>query len=554
MFVYILLVFITIIILTGHIYLRIKFRRGISLKGREQTILLGIDGGEWNIINPMIKQGKLPNFKMLMDKGAYGDLFPESPFSPPSWTTIATGLSSAKHGIYHFTIHLPGQNERVLTSADMINGANIWELVESEGNRVGVLGWLIPSHYPEILFRPIEKYLMAFSMDMQWLLAKVYLKILQYIKAPYDKYCTILENTMADWHIANTLYLLKRDKPDFFALRLYGSDAFQHLFWKYLHPEYYDVDPSKANKYGPMIENFYKKVDRFLGKLIEEDSRNLIIVSDHGFQGYSRDLMQPFWLIYDFNYNKLLNELGLLHYNNGNGVINWARTQVYSCGDPRAFHEFAINLEGREREGIVSKTDYEVVKRNLKKSLEELRFKDKNERLFNKITLHDGTPYGRYQEFEVLNDKFRLWNNDSFDILIEEPFMCRYQDETLLDREIILGTRRFKLSEFVTPSVWSATHSLKGIFIVKGKGIKQGNNIKGISSMDIAPTILHWMSMPIPSNMEGKVFSQIFSHKFMSQNPIRYYKKGEVLRRDKTQYSKKEEEGIKEKLHNLGYL
>lgn len=550
----------TLIILSGfivcciiYIGLRLYLRRITSPTSEPQFILVGIDGGCWSIINPLIKEGKLPNIAKLMKTGSHGDLIPESPFSPPSWTTIATGMSSEKHGIYHFTRHVAGQYERSMTSSGMINGANIWELIEGAGKYVGVVGWLFPVQYPAKLLNKREKLLLASTMNFSWLLSKIYLKWLHLRRAPYLRICPVQQKTKADWQMAQALYYLKKKKPVFFAIRLYGTDAFQHLYWKYTYPDYYDVDTADAKRYGSMISDFYQKIDNFIGQLMKVRNRNFVIVSDHGFHGYSRQEKQPSWLLYDFDYNKLLNKLGILHYKDGSQSIDWGKTTIYSCGDPRAFHELAINLRGREPDGIVPNNEYDETMHLVKSLLEDIRFKDNGERLFGKITVHDGSPYGRYMNFDILGEEFRLWNNDCFDILIEEQFKCLFQDNNLLDREILINSRNYKLRDFITPSVWSATHSPKGIFISNGDYIKP-DRIDSLSTMDIAPIILYWMGLPVPIAMEGKVNLQLFTEEFLRNNPVRMEANKTGFAREVTHQTQHEEERIKDELRNLGYF
>ncbi len=66
----------------------------------ERVIVLGIDGGTWTMIEPMMAAGQLPNLKKLYDTGLHGVLESRPPIiSPVVWTTIFTGFGHAKHGI-----------------------------------------------------------------------------------------------------------------------------------------------------------------------------------------------------------------------------------------------------------------------------------------------------------------------------------------------------------------------------------------------------------------------------------------------------------------------
>ena len=66
--------------------------------------LIGVDGADWDLLNPLIARGDLPNFRALRDRGAWGDLETLQPtLSPPIWTSIVTGKVPRRHGVRDFT-------------------------------------------------------------------------------------------------------------------------------------------------------------------------------------------------------------------------------------------------------------------------------------------------------------------------------------------------------------------------------------------------------------------------------------------------------------------
>jgi hypothetical protein len=65
-----------------------------------RVLVLGIDGGTWDVMDPMIKAGKLPNIAKLTANAVHGVLESRPPaLSPVVWTTIFTGQPHAVHGI-----------------------------------------------------------------------------------------------------------------------------------------------------------------------------------------------------------------------------------------------------------------------------------------------------------------------------------------------------------------------------------------------------------------------------------------------------------------------
>lgn len=87
-----------------------------------KVFLIGFDGANWDVMEPLLRQGKLPNFERLMKEGSWGNLRSEvavnQPFSnsastgmrtPVVWETIVTGHSPVEHGVWDFFFsHVPG--------------------------------------------------------------------------------------------------------------------------------------------------------------------------------------------------------------------------------------------------------------------------------------------------------------------------------------------------------------------------------------------------------------------------------------------------------------
>jgi predicted AlkP superfamily phosphohydrolase/phosphomutase len=108
-----------------------------------RVILLGIDGAGWEFIRPMIKEGRLPHFKSLMEEGSCGVLKTLQPAkSPVVWTSIATGKSMLKHGILDWAFPdrggrlVPyGQSERRVKA--------FWNILTDRRRTVGVINWFL---------------------------------------------------------------------------------------------------------------------------------------------------------------------------------------------------------------------------------------------------------------------------------------------------------------------------------------------------------------------------------------------------------------------------
>lgn len=98
----ILVIIISILITLG------VFMRSSDTILNKKIIILGFDGLSPDILEPMMKEGKLPNFTRLKAKGSYRHLSTTNPpQSPVAWTGFSTGKNPGKHGIYDFIIRDP---------------------------------------------------------------------------------------------------------------------------------------------------------------------------------------------------------------------------------------------------------------------------------------------------------------------------------------------------------------------------------------------------------------------------------------------------------------
>jgi hypothetical protein len=102
----------------------------------------------------------------------------------------------------------------------------------------------------------------------------------------------------------------------------------------------------------------------------------------------------------------------------------------------------------------------------------------------------------------------------------------------------------------------SGTHRREGILIASGKGIKTHSNIQGATLVDIAPTALYLLNLPIPIDMDGNVLTAMFREDWMKGRPIRHKEKEskDSSPETKTELSPEEMEVVKKRLRSLGYL
>ena len=70
------------------------------MSDKNKVILIGLDGGTFDIMMPFIENGSMPVVKSLIDEGVHGILkstFP--PLTCPAWFSFSTGRAGSRDDI-----------------------------------------------------------------------------------------------------------------------------------------------------------------------------------------------------------------------------------------------------------------------------------------------------------------------------------------------------------------------------------------------------------------------------------------------------------------------
>jgi len=296
------------------------------------VLLVAVDGVEWDVVLPMLREGRLPNLEKLMARGQYGKLESFRPTSSPIiWTSIGTGKTPDNHGILGFVTpeedELPG---RLYTNLDRKTKA-IWNITTDEGRSAAVIGWWLTFPVEEIdgimvaqtntlpedaddEDVDVDKFWkgsLLEDLDGQVHPPELQDEILSVVPRVDAGMAELTHNIFGDlpetfdpvagqlweacrWSLrADEVYrrvaldLLRRDeKFDFFTVYFGAPDVLGHRFWRYLFPEMYRHPPTaeQVRDYGHLIPDYYAHMDRVLGELLEAapSNVNVLVVSDHG--------------------------------------------------------------------------------------------------------------------------------------------------------------------------------------------------------------------------------------------------------------------------------
>jgi predicted AlkP superfamily phosphohydrolase/phosphomutase len=135
-----------------------------------------------------------------------------------------------------------------------------------------------------------------------------------------------------------------------------------HMLWRHgdpkdlaapVHPAH---DPETAPAHRLDIEKYYQHIDTLVGEVQRRLPPNtlLLLMSDHGFQPYTRKVHLNAWLRDNgWLYLKDNKRTGFI----SSGDIDWTRTKAYGLG----FNGLYINKEGREGQGIVKPEEVKAI-------------------------------------------------------------------------------------------------------------------------------------------------------------------------------------------------
>lgn len=298
---------------------------------KRKILLLGMDACDPEIVDDLIRRGKIPNFARLRREGAFGPLRSIDPLlSPVIWTTISTGMAPERHGVLDFVTSVKrddGTISQMPVSSKVRQADTVWELASRAGKSVAVVGWLVT--FPA---EPLPN--ATIVTDRVGQLAFEYGKaratnepglthpdaLLQEIRplkvtiddltvedvAPFanvteDEYAAAYADTFSGENLLGNLRLTmataetfrnvgldlhqSRD-PDITAVYFEAMDALKHFFMPYAPPRMSHIDEESFERFQSAIEANYVWHDRVLGEFLDQCDENttVILVSDHGFK------------------------------------------------------------------------------------------------------------------------------------------------------------------------------------------------------------------------------------------------------------------------------
>jgi len=315
---------------------------------KKRLFFFGVDSATWELIDPWIREGKLPGFAKLRESGTTAPLTSTiPPLTPVAWPTAMTGANPAQHGFYDF-YKLDENKELTINLASDLPYPFFWDTLSAAGKKVGIFN--IPITYP---FKPVNGVmisgLMTPGVEADFIYPKTLrqeflrkfphfrfapgVKVSREDRESYRlRFAENLEDARETIRIAK--WLFKKADYDLFAVNFMAVDHVQHFFWEFMR------DPK--SEYREAILKVYQEVDAYLQEVLEEQSERyqILVFSDHGAGPLEKTLFLNRWLL----------KKGYLKFQNSPRV--WLKRLLAELGfDPQSLIRLGAKLKLVRRVG-----------------------------------------------------------------------------------------------------------------------------------------------------------------------------------------------------------
>jgi predicted AlkP superfamily phosphohydrolase/phosphomutase len=489
-----------------------------------RVLVLGLDGGTFDLLDPLVAAGKLPFLAGRLREGVSAPLasvFP--PKTIPAWYSFATGLDPGQLGIYGFTEPDggPGRSKLVQTFRP---AEAIWDHLSRRGRSVGILNFPLRAPYPVNgffvpgMFGDVpETYPAGLYRQIQRGLGERYLPELPTYREADREAWIHLARRGVEQRATVAERLIAQYRPDFLFVLFRETDRIEHQHWA-------ELDRPVAEIPDELVA-FWRSVDRACAAIeaafrAEGGPALTLIISDHGHGPAGTDFFTNRWLL-ERGYlrfrrrpgagrrqlvSRLLMGLdrfgptrrllqpvveklrggprreqlaqlvaGDASFEALAGQIDWRRSVAYSYPVPEGIYLNPYNpeLTPERKRALVAELRGELA-----------RFPGAQIEALEPAELYDGSVRGNAPALLL-----------RINGLATESRMDFSYPRTLLERR---------------PGYFYGTgiHRLHGILIGWGDGVVAApRRAEAYSLLDIAPTVLEAMGSPVPSHLAGRSFA-----------------------------------------------
>ena len=481
------------------------------------------------LVERWVAGGKLPFFARMARTGSAGALRAHFPFvTVQAFADIFTGRRAQQHGIFDYLQR--GEDGRFREATrDGIRCDALWDLLERAGRSCGLVN--LPLNWPP---RELRGYMIA-GQD-----SPVADRTIAAPPALYDAltrklgryrlkdifpggrhkhdYLALFPEELA-WQEALLAELVSEHRCDFFMTFLSAAAMAQHYFWTDME------QAAPGDPYAGLIEAVYRGIDAQLGRLAERAGAGarIFVISECG--------AGP--LKYGVDLNAWLQQNGFLHYRTSAAQTRWRAELVETLLKTAKRHlpERLKSLAARRLPALKAQSESYLAVSEIDWSATCAYSRGKEGAIF--VNLAGREPHGSVapgQPYEdvvarLTQELCRLVDPDTGEAAVvgvhrrEELYPgCRHPGAPDLLVEWVdakympTETQRRSAGPVFGPR-WranmrwptSGSHRDDGIFFAQGPGIEAGHRVADATTLDLLPTWLRMLDVPLPADLPGQV-------------------------------------------------
>jgi predicted AlkP superfamily phosphohydrolase/phosphomutase len=503
-----------------------------------------LDAADRKMTFDWARAGELPTLAHLMDVGATAELRSPALHLPESvWPTVSTGCWPGKHGHYNFRVIRPNSYAQVPAPGRSYR-RSIWELVAERGRRAvlvdvpyagplgderviqvggwGLRGVVFPNSWPpDLLGDSIARH----GRYPRWLWE-------DFDRSLRAERRHLRESVrVAGARTGLVRQMLDEHEWDLAVVPYWEVHSGAHAFHRYVDPGHLHHDADRAADLGDALLKIYKRIDQGLGELIAElpSDTELVVFSPYGLRPNSNGRMilprvleglgytvprpaPPIARIAHFARAKL--PWSVRRHVNARlsgaarmrmtermfaDSVDWSRTRAVA--ESEFGHGWIrINLQGREPQGTVEPgAAYERLCDEIAGELLALVDAETEKPAITEVVrtreLLDGP------HVDELPDLLLRWTPDLVVRAARHP--------------------RLGVIEEDLRDLPKTEHTGEGFMVAAGPQIRRGAELRGATIVDLAPTLLYLLGLPIPDEMDGRVLEELIDPGTLEARPAR---------------------------------
>ncbi|MFC5490324.1 hypothetical protein [Dokdonella soli] len=479
--------------------------RTSAVHSTKKVLLLELNEVNWRVVDRLTAQhgqAYLPNFQRLRTAGAWATqtAVEHPPHLDPwiTWVTLHTGVPREVHGA------------AVLEQdAASISAPRLWDYAAEGGRSVGVFGsisafpprpvegFIVPGPfapsddtYPDSL-RPIQALnrlgtslhnrtgksvtafgavrnafdLLRLGLRMRTLYAVARQLVLERVSSSH-KWRRVSLQPLLNFDFFAHLY--RKFQPDFATWHTNHAAHYMHHYWRAWDDNGFAVQATAAERaqFGDAVPYGYRVCDRLIGdflRLIDDDTV-LVVASSMGQQPFVTERYQSGKIVVRF-----LDIERILDITGRDGILDVVPTMVpqWNLRIPDRSRRTQLREQFQAAKRIVAGREEAAI------SVEET------------ADLLTVTPLG----------------------LADKPAGIRYHFP-LCERAQPAGYAIDELFATDTPTTKQGMHHPAGLLAFIGSGIRPGVQLADCTNLDVAPTVLTLLGLPVPAVMHGRILNE----------------------------------------------